>query len=122
MIALSAIACAIHELRKWPDLAFRKLKTSPMTNSDRSASSLYCTPLEPILAKIPNDLPRAARVVMQTRIVRIGVRGDSKRRPAPPAGRRSALAPFPLSMLFLFSWGDFLKIEWAENGARSAFT
>jgi len=30
--------------------------------------------------------------------------------------RRSALAPFPLSMLFLFRGGDFFKIEWAETG------
>lgn len=51
--------------------------------------------------------------------VRIGVRGGSERRPsASTPFRRSALAPFPLSMLFLFSRGDFSKIEWAENGAR----
>ena len=29
--------------------------------------------------------------------------------------RRSALAPFRLSMLFLFRGGDFFKIEWAET-------
>ena len=30
--------------------------------------------------------------------------------------RRSALAPFRLSILFLFRGGDFFKIEWAETG------
>ena len=32
----------------------------------------------------------------------------------------SALAPFRLSMLFLFRGGDFFKIEWAETGLGRA--
>ena len=34
--------------------------------------------------------------------------------------RRSALAPFRLSILFLFSRGDFFKIVWAEMGLGRA--
>ena len=34
--------------------------------------------------------------------------------------RRSALAPFRLSILFLFRGGGFFKIEWAETGLGRA--
>ena len=48
--------------------------------------------------------------------------GDSNNPTSASRTRRSALAPFRLSILFLFrGGGDFFKIEWAETG-RGLFT
>ena len=44
------------------------------------------------------------------------LRGDSHNPTSASRTRRSALAPFRLSILFLFRGGDFFKIEWAETG------
>jgi len=47
--------------------------------------------------------------------------GDSHNPTSASRTRRSALAPFRLSMLFLFrGGGDFFKIEWAETGLGQA--
>jgi hypothetical protein len=48
------------------------------------------------------------------------LRGDSHNPTSASRTRRSALAPFRLSMLFLFRGGDFFKIEWAETGLGRA--
>jgi len=51
-------------------------------------------------------------------------RGDANQTnaaPRLPLVGASALAPFPLPMLFLFRGGILFEIEWAENGARSGF-
>ena len=47
------------------------------------------------------------------------LRGDSHNPTSTSRTRRSALAPFRLSML-IFSRGDFFKIEWAETGLGRA--
>jgi len=47
------------------------------------------------------------------------LRGDSHNPTSASRTRRSALAPFRLSMLFLFRGGVF-KIEWAETGLSRA--
>ena len=48
------------------------------------------------------------------------LRGDSHNPTSASRTRRSALAPFRLSLLFLFRGGDFFKIEWAETGLGRA--
>src|SRR3989338_7947988 len=48
------------------------------------------------------------------------LRGGSHNPTSASRTRRSALAPFRLSMLFLFRGGDFFKIEWAETGLGRA--
>lgn len=92
---------------------YYKLKTT----DHKPFRSPYCTPLEPILAKIPNDLPRAARVAMRYQIVRIGVRDDSQ---TPPSASASApaLRPRPVSalILFFFRGGIFQKLNGRKTG------
>jgi hypothetical protein len=58
----------------------------------------YTTKLELISSRKATDLPRAARVVMRTFCVRIGVRGSSKRLPR----LRYRSGAHPKFLLFLF--------------------
>ncbi len=74
---------------------------------------------EPILPTIPNDLPRATRVVMRYRIVRIGVRDDSQ---TPPQRLRFAPAlrpPRPVSLhaFSYFAGGFFLNWNGRKRGS-----
>ena len=58
-----------------------------------------------------SHIVRSACAVMRTRTP-----------PTARQARRAALAPFPLSMLFLFRGGVLFEIEWAENGAKVKFS
>lgn len=48
------------------------------------------------------------------------LRGDFNNPTSASRTRRSALAPFRLSILIFFRGGDFFKIEWAETGLGRA--
>ena len=63
------------------------------------------------------DFARAERVVTPTHIVRFRVRGDSNSYHQRLVPRRSALAPFRLSILFIFSGGIFLKLNGRKRGS-----
>ena len=79
---------------------------------------------------MPTDFPpeadrRTLRVRGDFKLHRtLRSRGDANQTnaaPRLPLVGASALAPFPLSMLFLFrGGGDFFKIEWAETGLGRA--
>src|SRR3989344_8122073 len=85
-----------------------------------STLSLYCTPLEPILASIPTDFARAERVVACNSFVRSD-RVATLNPATPRQARRPAPPPCRSSFLFFCGGGEFLKRNGRQRRGAASF-